>query len=79
MTAADLDKLRTRLLKAGVTYEQQLNTEQKAQREGFLETYRSVCGPVSETKLEELMAFAESSAFATIPLLRIEAPPCQYS
>jgi hypothetical protein len=72
-TAADLDALRHRLLQAGVTYEQQLKTEQKAQREWFLETYLSVCGPISEGKLAEFVAFAESSAFAAIPLLRIEA------
>jgi hypothetical protein len=72
-TAADLDALRERVFQAGVTYEQQLKTEQKAQRECFLETFCSICGPVSEEKMQELAAFAESSAFAGIPLLRIEA------
>lgn len=72
-TAADLEALRLRLVRGGVTYEQQLKTEQKTQREDFIQTYVSSCGPASDATLRNLEAFAESAQFGAIPLLRIEA------
>jgi len=72
-TAKELEELRQRLLQARVTYDQQLKVEQITQRDQFVQTYCSLCGPVSDEKRKELAAFTESTAFASIPLLRIEA------
>lgn len=72
-TATELEKLRQRLLQRKVTYDQQLNVEQETQRDQFVQTYCSSCGPVSEEKRKELTAFTESTDFTSIPLLRIEA------
>jgi len=72
-TAKELEKLRHRLLQGKVTYDQQLKVEQEAQRHQFVQTYCSLCGPISEEKHKELTAFTESTDFTSIPLLRIEA------
>jgi hypothetical protein len=72
-TAKELEKLRQRLLLGKVTYDQQLKVEQDTQRDQFVQTYCSFCGPVSEEKRKELTAFTESTDFTSIPLLRIEA------
>jgi hypothetical protein len=72
-TARELEKLRQRLLLDRVTYDQQLKAEQKAQRDQFIQTYCSFCGPVSQGKQTELTAFTESTVFTSLPLLRIEA------
>jgi hypothetical protein len=72
-TAKELEKLRQRLLLDRVTYDQQLRAEQKAQRDQFIQTYCSFCGPVSQEKQKELTAFTESTVFMSLPLLRIEA------
>src|SRR5713226_5967847 len=72
-TAKELEKLRQRLLKGKVTYDQQLKVEQETQRDQFVQTYCSFCGTVSEEKRKELTAFTKSSDFTSTPLLRIEA------
>jgi hypothetical protein len=72
-TAKELEELRQRLLQGKVTYDQQLKVEQKTQRDQFVRTYCSFCGPVSEEKRKELTAFTESTDFKNIPLFRIEA------
>jgi hypothetical protein len=72
-TAKELDNLRQRLLRGKVTYDQQLKVEQEAQRDQFVQTYCSFCGPVSEETRKELTAFTKSSNFSSTPLLRIEA------
>src|ERR1017187_10260385 len=72
-TANELEKLRQRLLQGKVTYDRQLKVEQGTQRDQFVQTYCSFCGPVSEEKRKELTAFTESADFTSIPLLRIEA------
>jgi hypothetical protein len=72
-TAKELEKLRQRLLQDKVTYDRQLKVEQETQRDQFVQTYYRSCGPVSEEKRKELTAFTESTDFASIPLLRIEA------
>jgi hypothetical protein len=71
--ANELEELRQRLLQRKVTYDQQLKVEQDAQRDQFLQTYSTYCGPVSEGKIKELTAFTQSVHFTNIPLLRIEA------
>ena len=65
--------MRQRLLQGKVTYDRQLKVEQGTQRDQFVQTYCSFCGPVSEEKRKELTAFTESADFTSIPLLRIEA------
>lgn len=72
-TATELEQLRLRILDGEVTYDQQLKVEQKTQRDQFIQTYCRFCQPVSEEKHRKLTAFAESSDFTSIPLLRIEA------
>jgi hypothetical protein len=72
-TAKELEELRQRLLQGKVTYDQQLKVEQETQRDQFVQTSCSSCGPVSEEKRKELTAFTESTDFRSIPLLRIEA------
>ncbi|MGA2435523.1 MAG: hypothetical protein ABSG25_09580 [Bryobacteraceae bacterium] len=72
-TAKELEQLRQRLLRSKVTYDQQLKVEQETQRNQFVQTYCSFCGPISEEKRKELTAFTESTDFTSIPLLRIEA------
>ena len=72
-TAKELEELRQRLLRDKVTYDQQLKVEQKTQRDQFIQTYCSFCGPVSQEKQKELTAFTESTIFTSLPLLRIEA------
>jgi hypothetical protein len=72
-TAKDLEKLRQRLLRGKVTYDQQLKIERDTQRDQFVQTYCSFCGPVSEEKRKEITAFTDSTDFTDIPLLRIEA------
>jgi hypothetical protein len=72
-TADELEKLRQRLLQGKVTYHQQLKIEQAAQRDHFVQTYCSFFGPISEEKRKEVTAFTESTDFASIPLLRVEA------
>jgi hypothetical protein len=72
-TANELERLRQRLLKGKVTYHQQLEVEQETQREQFVQTYCSFCGPISEERRKELTAFTKSTDFTSIPLLRVEA------
>jgi hypothetical protein len=72
-TANELERLRQRLLQDKVTYAQQLKVEQETQRDQFVQTYCSFCGPISEERRKELTAFTESTDFTCIPLLRIEA------
>jgi hypothetical protein len=72
-TANELEKLRQRLLQGKVTYDQQLKVEQETQRDQFVQTYCSLCGPVSEQKRKELTAFTKSNDFRSIPLLSIES------
>jgi hypothetical protein len=72
-TAKEVEKFRQRLLQCKVTYGQQLKVELETQRDQFVQTYCSFCGPVSEEKRKELTAFTESTDFTSIPLLRIEA------
>ena len=56
-TAKELEELRQRLLRDKVTYDQQLKVEQETQRDQFVQTYCSFCGPVSQEKQKELTAF----------------------
>ena len=72
-TARELENLRQILIQGKITYDQQVKTEQEAQRDEFVQTYCSYCGPVSEEKRKELTAFTESTDFASIPIFRIEA------
>jgi hypothetical protein len=72
-TAKELEELRQRRLRDKVTYAQQLKVEQETQRNDFVQSYCGFCGPVSEEKRKELVAFTESADFTSIPLLRIEA------
>jgi hypothetical protein len=72
-TGKELEELRQWLLQGKVTYDQQLMVEQQAQRDEFVQTYCSLCGPIYEAKREELRAFTESEAFTSIPLLGIKA------
>lgn len=72
-TAQRLEALRQKLLKQKTSYETQVKAEQKTQRQGFIQTYASFCGPIPEDKWRQLTAFTESVDFRTIPLLRIEA------
>ena len=65
--------MRQRLLRDEVTYDQQLKVEQETQRNQFVQTYCSFCGPVSLEKQKELAAFTESADFTSLPPLRIEA------
>jgi hypothetical protein len=72
-TAKELEKLRRRLIQDKVTYYQQLKVEREAQRDDFVRTYCSFCGPLSDQRRKDLTAFTESTDFRSIPLLRIEA------
>src|SRR5579859_7409028 len=72
-TSNELEKLRQRLLQGKVTYDHQVKVEHKTQRDHFIQTYCTFCGPVSAEKRKELTAFTESTDFTNIPLLRIEA------
>lgn len=72
-TAGELERLRQRRLQGKVTYDHQLKVEQETQRDQFVQTYCSFCGPVSGEKRKKLTAFTESTDFTSIPLLRIEA------
>ena len=53
-TARDLEGLRQRLLKKGMTYDAQLRIEQNTQREEFLRTYCRFAGGTSAARMREL-------------------------
>ena len=72
-TAQELEGLRQRLLQKSVTYEAQLNVEQRTQREEFLQTYCRFGGAPSEARLRELIGFTQSAEFTNVPSLSIEA------
>jgi hypothetical protein len=72
-TAKELEELRQRLLRDKVTYEQQVKVEQETPRDQFVQTHCSFCGSVSQEKQKEQAAFTESTAFTSLPLLKIEA------
>jgi hypothetical protein len=66
-TAQQLEALRQNLLQRKTTFEAQVQTEQKTQREEFIRTYAMFCGPIPEEKLRELTVFTENVEFARIP------------
>ena len=72
-TARRLEELLRRLLEKGIGFDQQLKIEEQEQRDEFLRFYFRHCRPLSNDDRQRFTAFAESPAFAGIPLPAIQA------
>lgn len=72
-TAKQLEELRQRCIELRITYNHQVGAERESQKQQCIEFYERYSDTLSEATRKELMAFTASPAFATIPILRVEA------